>query len=225
MKCNNSKNSVHKKSNDFLMRIILLGPQGCGKGTQAKKISEKYNLPHISTGDIFRYNIKNQTTLGKEALTYIDEGNLVPDSLTNKIVEDRLKDDDCKKGFVLDGYPRNIAQGKALMEMSDIDFAFNIDISDETTVRRLSGRRSCSKGHVYHVEFNPSKEKGVCDVCGLELFQRDDDKPETIKKRLEIYHEETSPLIEFYKKKGKLVEVDGEQKIEKVFEEIIDVLD
>ncbi|MBR9676275.1 adenylate kinase [Candidatus Woesearchaeota archaeon] len=205
--------------------IVLLGAQGCGKGTQAKIICEKYSIPHISTGDIFRQNIRDGTELGVLAKSYIDKGNLVPDDVTNNMVKNRLLMSDCQNGFVLDGFPRTLDQGKALDSMTSINFVINLVISEETTIMRLSGRRSCKNGHVYHVTLNPPKVADVCDVDGEELFQRDDDKKEAIKKRLEEYHTKTEPLTSFYKEKGVLCDVDGEQALEKVSKDIFGCLE
>lgn len=201
------------------MRIILLGPQGSGKGTQAGLLSKKLNVPKITTGDILRDNEKEGTKLGKLASSYMNKGKLIPDETINKIVEERLNKENCKKGFVLDGYPRNVKQAEMLKKMTDIDFVIEIAISDKEAIKRISGRRSCKCGEVYHISYNPSKVPETCDKCGSRLFQRDDDKEELVKKRLEIYHKETEPLTEFYKDKH--IRIDGEQSIEKVFEDII----
>ena len=197
-----------------VMKIIMLGAPGAGKGTQAKKIAERYGLPHVSTGDIFRANIKNGTELGMEAKKYMDQGMLVPDELTVKILLDRVAQEDCKNGYILDGFPRTIPQAevldKALTELGDkIDYAVNVHVPDENIVNRMSGRRACvSCGGTYHVVYAPTKKEGICDACGGELILRDDDKPETVQKRLAVYHEQTQPLIDFYQNKGILVEVD-----------------
>ena len=205
------------------MRLILLGPVGCGKGTQAGLISQRYDLPHISTGEIFRTNIKNETELGKIAKQYIDNGDLFPEELTNKLVEDRLAQDDCKKGFILDGYPRNLNQAKALEKMTDIDIALMIDLSEEKIIERLSSRRMCSKCN------QPTSLSwmvdGKCEKCGGEVYTRDDDKPETVKNRLDIYHKQTQPLIDFYTEKGVLESVDGTVDMKDVFAAIVTVLE
>ena len=212
------------------MKVIMLGAPGAGKGTQAKMIAEKYSIPHISTGDIFRANIKNGTDLGKEAKTYIDAGKLVPDELTVKILLDRVKEDDCKDGYVLDGFPRTIPQAEvlenALKELNDsVDFAINVDVPDENIVRRMGGRRAClSCGATYHIEHIPPRKEGICDKCGAELVLRDDDKPETVLNRLKVYHEQTQPLIDFYEKKGILKNVDGTVDMKDVFKAITDIL-
>jgi adenylate kinase len=214
----------------LLMKIIMLGAPGAGKGTQAKKIAEKYQIPHVSTGDIFRSNIKEGTQLGRKAKEYMDQGALVPDELTIGMLMDRIQQEDCKNGYVLDGFPRTIPQAeslqKAITEMEQqIDFAINVDVSDENIINRMSGRRACiSCGATYHIVYNPSKVPGVCDVCGSELVLRDDDKPETVKKRLAVYHDQTRPLIDYYKEAGVLVNVDGTQDLNKVFLDITDIL-
>lgn len=212
------------------MKIIMLGAPGAGKGTQAKMIAEKYGVPHVSTGDIFRANIKNGTELGMEAKKYMDQGLLVPDELTVKILLDRVANEDCKNGYVLDGFPRTIPQAevldKALTELGDqIDYAINVDVPDENIVRRMGGRRAClSCGATYHIEHVPPKKEGICDTCGQELVLRDDDKPETVKNRLNVYHEQTQPLIDFYSKKGVLKTVDGTVDMKDVFEAIVALL-
>lgn len=212
------------------MKIIMLGAPGAGKGTQAKMIAEKYGVPHISTGDIFRANIKNGTELGMEAKKYMDQGLLVPDELTVKILLDRVSNEDCKNGYVLDGFPRTIPQAEvlenALNDINDkIDYAIDVDVPDENIVNRMGGRRACSGcGATYHVEFIPPKAEGICDTCGKELILRDDDKPETVKNRLEVYHKQTQPLIDFYQKKEILRTVDGTAGMEDVFAAITAIL-
>ena len=212
------------------MKIVMLGAPGAGKGTQAKMIAEEYNIPHISTGDIFRANIKNGTQLGMEAKQYMDKGLLVPDELTVKILLDRVAQDDCKNGYVLDGFPRTIPQAevldKALVELGDgIDYAINVDVPDTHIVKRMSGRRAClSCGATYHVEHIPPKTEGICDACGQELVLRDDDKPETVQNRLNVYHEQTQPLIDFYQAKGVLKTVDGTKDMKEVFTAIKAIL-
>lgn len=212
------------------MKIIMLGAPGAGKGTQAKMIAEKYGIPHVSTGDIFRANIKNGTELGMEAKKYMDQGLLVPDELTVKILLDRVAQPDCEKGYVLDGFPRTIPQAevldKALSELGDaIDYAINVDVPDENIVKRMSGRRACPGcGATYHIEHVPPKKEGVCDKCGSELVLRDDDKPETVLNRLKVYHDQTQPLIEFYTEKGVLRTVDGTVDMQDVFGAIVDIL-
>lgn len=212
------------------MKIIMLGAPGAGKGTQAKMIAEKYGIPHVSTGDIFRANIKEGTALGKEAKQYMDQGLLVPDELTVKILLDRVAKEDCKNGYVLDGFPRTIPQAevldKALVELGDkIDYAIDVDVPDENIVRRMGGRRAClTCGATYHIEHVPPKKEGICDKCGAELVLRDDDKPETVKNRLEVYHKQTQPLIDFYTKQGVLKTVDGTQDMMDVFAAITEIL-
>ncbi len=212
------------------MKIIMLGAPGAGKGTQAKMIAEKFAIPHISTGDIFRANIKNGTELGKKAKEFMDKGQLVPDELTVEILLDRVANDDCKNGYVLDGFPRTIPQAdvldKELTKLGDkVDFAINVDVPDENIVRRMSGRRACLKcGATYHIEHIPPKKEGICDTCGSELVQRDDDKPETVQNRLKVYHEQTQPLIEYYDKKNILKNVDGTKDMQEVFTDICNIL-
>ena len=212
------------------MKIIMLGAPGAGKGTQAKKIAEKYSIPHISTGDIFRANIKNGTELGKKAKTYMDQGLLVPDELVVDLVVDRVKQDDCSNGYVLDGFTRTIPQAealdKALAAMGEaMDYAINVEVPDENIVRRMSGRRACVDcGATYHIVYAPTKEENICDNCHGELILREDDKPETVQKRLNVYHEQTQPLIDYYTEKNILVEVDGTVDIDEVFAAIVNVL-
>ncbi len=212
------------------MKIIMLGAPGAGKGTQAKQIAGKYSIPHISTGDIFRANIKNGTELGKKAKEYMDQGLLVPDELTCDLVVDRIGQDDCKNGFVLDGFPRTIPQAEALTNALNklgekMDYAIDVDVPDENIVKRMSGRRACLDcGATYHVVSIPPKKEGICDACGSKLVLRDDDKPETVQKRLDVYHEQTQPLIDYYKKAGILKSVDGTQPMEDVFAEIVKIL-
>lgn len=212
------------------MKIIMLGAPGAGKGTQAKKIAEKYGIPHISTGDIFRANIKEGTELGKKAKTYMDQGLLVPDELTVDLVIDRVAKDDAQNGYVLDGFPRTIPQAEALDKAlsgrgEKIDYAVNVEVPDESIVNRMSGRRACTAcGGTYHVKYNAPKKEGICDACGGELVLRDDDKPETVKKRLDVYHDQTQPLIEYYTKQGVLKEVDGTQDVDDVFTAITKLL-
>lgn len=212
------------------MKIIMLGAPGAGKGTQAKKIAAKYGIPHISTGDIFRANIKNGTELGKKAKTYMDQGLLVPDDLVVDLVVDRVNQDDCAKGYVLDGFPRTIPQAealdKALAAMDQkMDYAIDVEVPDENIVRRMGGRRACvGCGATYHLEYAPTKSEGICDACGKELILRDDDKPETVQKRLDVYHEQTQPLIDYYANAGILKTVDGTVDINDVFQAIVSIL-
>lgn len=212
------------------MKVIMLGAPGAGKGTQAKKIADKYQIPHISTGDIFRANIKNDTELGKKAKAYMDQGLLVPDELTLELIMDRFQDPDCANGYVLDGFPRTIPQAEALTraleEKGDaIDYAVNVEVPDENIISRMSGRRAClACGATYHIVHIPTKVEGICDRCGETLVLRDDDKPETVQKRLDVYHSQTQPLIEYYSRQGKLREVDGTAPMEDVFEAIVKIL-
>lgn len=212
------------------MKIIMLGAPGAGKGTQAKKIAEKYGIPHISTGDIFRANIKNGTELGNKAKSYMEQGLLVPDELTCDLVVDRINQEDCANGYVLDGFPRTIPQAEALKNALDklnakIDFAIDVNVPDENIVTRMSGRRAClACGCTYHIVYNAPVKEDICDVCGAKLVLRDDDKPETVQKRLTVYHDQTQPLIDFYAKEGVLKQVDGTQNLEKVFQDITDIL-
>ena len=212
------------------MKIVMLGAPGAGKGTQAKMIAEKYQIPHISTGDIFRANIKNGTELGKEAKKYMDQGQLVPDELTVKILLDRVANDDCANGEVLDGFPRTIPQAQvldnALTELgTQIDYAIDVEVPDENIVKRMSGRRAClACGATYHIEHIPPKTEGICDVCGQELVLRDDDKAETVLNRLQVYHNQTQPLIDFYTEKGVMKSVDGTVDMHDVFAAIVSIL-
>lgn len=212
------------------MKIVMLGAPGAGKGTQAEMLAKKYDIPHVSTGDIFRMNIKNGTELGMEAKKYMDQGLLVPDELTVRILLDRVAKEDCKKGYVLDGFPRNIPQANvlddALSKLGDkIDYAINVDVPDENIIRRMSGRRAClACGATYHIEHVPPKKEGICDKCGQELVLRDDDKPETVKNRLQVYKEQTQPLIDFYGKQSILHNVDGTKDMNEVFDAIVAIL-
>ena len=212
------------------MKIIMLGAPGAGKGTQADKICAKYNIPHISTGDIFRANIKNNTELGQKAKSYMDKGELVPDELVVDLVVDRIKADVCANGYVLDGFPRTIPQAEALdaalAAINDkVDYAINVEVPDENIINRMSGRRACvACGATYHIVHIPTKVEGICDKCGAELILRDDDKPETVKNRLNVYHEQTQPLIDYYTAKNVLHEVDGTKAMEDVFSSIVSIL-
>ena len=212
------------------MKIIMLGAPGAGKGTQAMKIAEKYQIPHISTGDIFRANIKEGTELGKKAKSYMDQGQLVPDELTLELIMDRFQNPDCANGYVLDGFPRTIPQAEALTEAlakkgETIDYAINVEVPDENIINRMGGRRACRAcGSTYHIVYAPTRVEGICDRCGEKLVLRDDDKPETVKNRLNVYHNQTQPLIEYYTRQGKLAEVDGTQSMEDVFNAIVKIL-
>lgn len=215
---------------DNNLKIIMLGAPGAGKGTQAKMLAEKYGIPHISTGDIFRANIKNGTELGAKAKEYMDKGLLVPDELVVDLIMDRFKADDCKNGYILDGFPRTIPQAEALdaalaANGEKIDYAVNVEVPDENIVNRMSGRRACvGCGATYHIVYNPTKVEGKCDTCGADLILRDDDKPETVLNRLKVYHEQTQPLIDFYTKKGVIAEVDGTKDMKDVFDAIVAIL-
>ena len=212
------------------MKIVFMGPPGAGKGTQAEKIIENYQIPHISTGDMFRKAIKDQTELGMEAKRYMDQGALVPDHVTIGIVKDRLSESDCKSGFLLDGFPRTVDQAKALDEIltsldSKIDYVINIDVDLDILKERLTGRRICrSCGATYHMVFNPPAGAGTCDKCGGELYQRKDDNEETVGNRLDVYVSQTKPLLDYYSLAGNLVNINGQQSIDLVFAEIQDVL-
>ncbi len=213
------------------MKIIMLGAPGAGKGTQAKMIAEKYGVPHVSTGDIFRSNIKGGTELGKLAKSYMDQGQLVPDDVTIQMLLDRISQDDCAKGYILDGFPRTIPQAESLTKALDdrremIDYAIDVDVPDEAIVNRMSGRRACvGCGATYHIVYNAPKTENICDVCGEKLILRDDDRPETVQKRLSVYHEQTQPLIDYYNNEGILVSVDGTKDLKDVFADIVAMLE
>lgn len=213
------------------MKIVMLGAPGAGKGTQAIKIADKYGIPHISTGDIFRANIKGGTELGMKAKSYMDKGELVPDEVTIGMLLDRIAEDDCKNGYVLDGFPRTIPQAesltKALAEKGDkIDYAMDIEVPDEAIVQRMSGRRACPKcGATYHIVYAAPKTENICDKCGAELIIRSDDKPETVQDRLNVYHKQTEPLISYYKSADVLRVVDGTKELQEVFNEVVAILE
>lgn len=213
------------------MIYILLGPPGAGKGTQAKKMVTDYGLVHVSTGDIFRENIKNETELGKKVKDILARGELVDDQLTNGLVFDRLSKDDVKNGFLLDGYPRNLVQAKALDEWLkenglEVNNVLDIQVAPEILVKRISGRRVCpSCGHSYHIVNEPPKKEGICDQCGSDIIQRPDDCEETVKSRINIYEEQTKPLVDYYEKQGKVLYFDGSQSIDKVYNDVKDSLE
>lgn len=208
------------------MKIIMLGAPGAGKGSQASRIAKEYQLPHISTGDIFRANLKEETELGKRAKSFMDKGELVPDDITIAMLLDRIHKEDCKNGYILDGFPRTIPQAEALKEAlakkdEKIDLALDVEASDELIIKRMAGRRTCPAcGAIYHIVTLPPKTEGICDCCGADLIQRKDDNEETVKNRLKIYHEVTEPLISYYKKEGILEEIDGAEELDKVFEKV-----
>ncbi len=213
------------------MKLVLLGAPGAGKGTQAKKLIEKFGIPQISTGDLLRAAVAEGTELGKEAKSYMDKGELVPDSVVLGMMEERLSQDDCKNGYILDGFPRNTAQAEELDKMLDslgmpLDAALSVEVPTEDLMKRLTGRRTCREcGQMYNIYFQPPAEEGKCDKCGGELFQRDDDKEETITKRLEVYQEQTAPLIDYYREKGILKTVTGTGDIDEIFQNVLQTLD
>ncbi|AKL92495.1 adenylate kinase [Staphylococcus capitis] len=213
------------------MNIILMGLPGAGKGTQASEIVKKFPIPHISTGDMFRKAIKDETDLGKEAKSYMDRGELVPDEVTVGIVKERISEDDAKKGFLLDGFPRTIEQAEALNSIMseldrEIDAVINIEVPEEELMNRLTGRRICEKcGTTYHLVFNPPKVDGICDIDGGKLYQREDDNPETVSNRLSVNVKQSKPILEYYNEKGVLKNIDGSKDIEEVTNDVIDILD
>lgn len=213
------------------MHLVLLGPPGAGKGTQASKLEAKYQVPHIATGDMFRRAIKQETELGKKAKKYMDQGQLVPDEVTIGIVRERLSEADCQDGFILDGFPRTINQAESLTEILndldlDLDAVFNIEVSNEEVINRLSARRVCSEcGATYHLEYDPPAEEKICDECGGEIYQRDDDTPDTIQERLEVYHDQTAPVVDYYRNHCSLKIVDGEHRPEIVFERMVEIIE
>ncbi|MGC9109010.1 MAG: adenylate kinase [Caldimicrobium sp.] len=213
------------------MNIVFLGPPGAGKGTQAKILIERYGIPQISTGDMLREHRAKGTELGKKAQEYMDKGQLVPDEIILDMVKERLSQPDCQKGFILDGFPRTVAQAEALDKLLEemgkkLDFALALIVPDELLVERLTGRRTCkSCGMMYHIKYKPPKVDNKCDVCGGELYQRPDDNEETVRNRLKVYHESTAPLIEYYRKKGILREIDGSKSIEEITQQIIQILE
>jgi len=213
------------------MDLIFLGPPGAGKGTQAKMLVERYGIPQVSTGDILRAAVAEGTELGKKAKEYMEAGKLVPDEVVIGIIEERLKQSDCEKGFILDGFPRTVPQAEALDKVLEkmgrkIDHVLTLDVPEEELIRRLTGRRTCKKcGAMYHTIFNPPKVEGVCDKCGGELYQRPDDNEETVRSRLSVYEQQTRPLIDFYEKKGLVRKIDGRGEIKEIFEQIVRILE
>ncbi|RLF14329.1 MAG: adenylate kinase [Thermoprotei archaeon] len=207
------------------LNLVFLGPPGVGKGTYAKELSKRYNIPHISTGDIFREEIRKGTELGKKVKSYVERGELVPDEIVIEVVRKRLSQDDCKRGFILDGFPRTINQAIALDSIVKVDLVFNFVAPKSVIIERLSGRRICQKcGAIYHIKFNPPKRPGICDKCGGPLYQREDDKPEVIEERLRVYEKQTAPIVDYYRKKGILVEVDASRNMEEVIKDCEQIL-
>ncbi|WNM29631.1 adenylate kinase [Streptomyces sp. Li-HN-5-11] len=213
------------------MRIVLVGPPGAGKGTQAVRLAEKLRVPHISTGDLFRANISRQTELGKLAKSYMDAGNLVPDEVTIAMAKDRMEQPDAEGGFLLDGFPRNVSQAEALdtllqTEGIKLDAVLDLEVPEEEVVKRIAGRRICRKdsSHVFHVTYSPPKKEGVCDVCGGELYQRDDDSEDTVRKRLEVYHSQTEPIIDYYKAQGLVVTISSLGPVDEITRRALDAL-
>jgi len=204
------------------MKLIVFGPPSAGKGTQAQRLSAKYGLPQVSTGDLLRKAVADQTPLGLKVKSYLDQGRLGPDSLIIKLIKERVSKPDCENGYLLDGFPRTMGQAKELDKMTDVDLVLNIVVDFEVLVERAVGRRSCPKcGAVYHVKFNPPMNAGMCEKCGSKLVQRDDDKEETVRNRLKVYQEQTAPLIDCYRRKGKLVDIDGSGGIDAVFSQMV----
>ncbi|MFG2607397.1 adenylate kinase [Streptomyces sp. NPDC048514] len=213
------------------MRIVLVGPPGAGKGTQAVRLAEKLSIPHISTGDLFRANISRQTELGKLAKSYMDAGNLVPDEVTIAMAKDRMEQPDAENGFLLDGFPRNVSQAEALDELLEsegitLDAVLDLEVPEEEVVKRIAGRRICrnDSSHVFHVTYSPAKKEGVCDVCGGELYQRDDDSEDTVRKRLEVYHTQTEPIIDYYKAQGLVVTISSLGPVDEITQRALEAL-
>ncbi|MGW7525321.1 adenylate kinase [Streptomyces sp. NPDC054783] len=213
------------------MRIVLVGPPGAGKGTQAVRLAEKLSIPHISTGDLFRANISQQTELGKLAKSYMDAGNLVPDEVTIAMAKDRMEQPDAEKGFLLDGFPRNVSQAEALDQLLEtegikLDAVLDLEVPEAEVVKRIAGRRICrnESSHVFHVTYSPPKKEGVCDVCGGELYQRDDDSEDTVRKRLEVYHTQTEPIIDYYKAQGLVVTISSLGPVDEITQRALEAL-
>ncbi|MEV7686480.1 adenylate kinase [Streptomyces bungoensis] len=213
------------------MRIVLVGPPGAGKGTQAVRLAEKLSIPHISTGDLFRANISRQTELGKLAKSYMDAGNLVPDEVTIAMAKDRMEQPDAQRGFLLDGFPRNVSQAEALDELLEsegikLDAVLDLEVPEEEVVKRIAGRRICrnDSSHVFHVTYSPPKQEGVCDVCGGELYQRDDDSEDTVRTRLEVYHTQTEPIIDYYKAQGLVVTISSLGPVDEITQRALEAL-
>lgn len=206
------------------MKIALFGPPGAGKGTQAKVIMDRFGIPQISTGDLLRNEVRKNTDLGLKAKSYMDRGDLVPDDVVIGMLRDRISKEDCRNGFILDGFPRSLSQAKALDRIVELDAVINIDVDESRLIERITGRRMCKCGATYHIKFNPPEKEDICDKCGGELYQRDDDKEETVKQRIGVYREQTEPLLDFYSEKGILKTVDGNRSIDAISEEIVTIL-
>jgi len=208
------------------MKLVIFGPPSAGKGTQAQKLSKRYGIPQISTGDLLRDHVARKTPIGMKVKEILDAGRLGPDDLIVQMIKERVSQPDCRDGYLLDGFPRTMNQARELEKMTDVDLVLNIMVDPEVLVERAVGRRICPKcGAVYHVKFNPPKRQGICDKCGSPLIQRDDDKEETVRRRLKVYQEQTAPLIEYYRSKGKLVDIDGSKGIEGVFEQLVNAVE
>jgi len=208
------------------MKLVIFGPPSAGKGTQAQKLSKRYGIPQIATGDLLREHVAKKTPIGVKVKEILDAGKLGPDDLIVQMIKDRVSEPDCKNGYLLDGFPRTMNQAKELEKMTDIDLVLNIVVDPEVLVERAVGRRICPKcAAVYHVSFNPPKRRGICDKCGTPLVQRDDDKEETVRRRLKVYQEQTAPLVEYYRSRGKLVDIDGSKGIEGVFEQLVNAVE